>query len=166
MPLRCLLKKVASTRIFVLLLSLLVLCQSCAWNQKHPPANGYILDVAKVPAPDPLVAVHQLCGDARYIIATARGNGRVRVNEEAEMSLDQFVLRIRGVLRYRAEKLVYVTGEPQASWRDFMGMVDRVWPEADVVSIMTPEVERLARQQHCLAPSCGRCEPLRSLRAH
>jgi hypothetical protein len=156
---------VASTRIFVLLLSLFLLCQSCVWNPKHPPANGYVLDVAKVPAPDPLAAVHQLCGDARYIIATAAGNGRVRLNGEAELSLDDFVLRIREILSYRAEKLVYVSGGPQASWGDFISMVDRVWPEAEVVSILTPEVERLAQQQHCLAPSCARCDSLGSLRA-
>jgi hypothetical protein len=112
-----------------------------------------------------------LCGDSRYIVATAAKNARVRLNAEAEVSLDQLVLRLREVLRYRAEKLVYVKGEPDASWADFIGMIDRVWREpkaailmreAEVVSIITPEVDRLARQQYCLAPSCGRCENLRS----
>jgi hypothetical protein len=163
---RCLLKKIVSARTFAFLLSLLLLCQSCAsWNRKHAFAGGYILDVAMVPPPDPLAAIHQLCGDARDIIATSSGKGRVRLNGEAEVSLDEFILRLRAILAYRAEKLVFVTGDSQASWGDFIAMVDRIWPEADVVSIITPKVERLALQQHCLAPSCGRCENFRSLRA-
>jgi hypothetical protein len=81
------------------------------------------------------------------------------------VSLDEFILRLREILAYRAEKLVFVAGDSQASWGDFIAMVDRIWPEADVVSIITPKVERLALQQNCLAPSCGRCENFRSLRA-
>lgn len=164
MPIWCLLKKVDSTRTFAPLLSLLLLCQSSTWHSKHPPAYGYFLDVATVPAPQPLAPIHMLCGDSRYIVAIAARNGRVRLNAEADVSLDHLVLRLREILRYRAEKLVYVKGEPDASWADFVGMVDRVGPEADVVSIITPEVDRLAHQRFCLAPSCGRCENFRSFR--
>jgi len=146
-PFRCLLKRVASTRIFALPLSLLLLCQPCERNGRHAPARGYILDVATVPTDDPPSPFHQACGDARYIIATVVGDGRARLNGEPAVSLDQFIRRVREVLRYRAEKLVYVTGESEASWSDFLRMVDRIWPEADVVSIITPEVDRLARQQ-------------------
>ena len=81
MPLWCLVKKMASA-LLAPLLGLLLLCQSCGWNRKHPPTYGFLLDVATVPAPDPLAPMHYLCGDMRYIIATAAGNGRGSLNGE------------------------------------------------------------------------------------
>jgi hypothetical protein len=154
----------ALARILAPLLGLLLICQSCGWNRKHPPTYGFPLDVAKVPAPDPPAPMHSLCGDMRYIIATAAGNGRGSLNGEADLSLDQLALRIREIMRYRALKLVYVKGGSGVSWADFVDMLDRIWPEAGVVSIITPEVDRLAHQQHCLATSCWPCDSLRSLR--
>ena len=111
MPLRCLLKKMASARTLAPLLGLLLFCQSCGWSRKHPPTYGFLLDVAKVPAPDLLAPMHYLCGDMRYIIATAAGNGRGSLNGETDLSLDQLALRIRQIMGHRALKLVYVKGD-------------------------------------------------------
>jgi hypothetical protein len=139
-----------------------LLCPTCVRNRNDAPAHGYILDLATAPSPQPLEPLHSRCGDLRYLIATATVNGRARLNGE-EMPLDELAIRIRGALHYRAFKLVYVNGDARASWSDFITMVDRIWPEAEVVSLITPEVERLAGLQHCLAPSCGQCEELRSI---
>jgi hypothetical protein len=146
---------VGFTRIGALLLGFGLVGYSVACREKRLPAVGFLVDVASAPTS---------CGDGSHIVAIAMGNGRARLNAEPVVSLDQLDLRLREVLSYRAEKLVYVTAEPQASWADFLVMVSRVWPEADVVSLLTPEVDRLRRQRYCLAPSCGPCDELRSRR--
>ena len=46
------------------------------------------------------------CGDARPIVARALGNGRIRLNAEPEVSVDEAVSRIHEVMRYRAERVV------------------------------------------------------------
>jgi len=112
-----------------------------------------ILDVATSP---------KSCGDGNDLVATAMGSGRAKLNSETFASLDQLAARIHEAQRYRVEKLLYVTAEDGVDWGDFVAMVKRAGPEADVVSVLTPEVVRLARQSYCLAPSCGRCEGFRS----
>ncbi len=64
-------------------------------------------------------------------------------------------------MTYRAEKLLYVKAESGVSWGEFVELIDQVWPETDVVSILTPQVEALARQRYCLTPSCYDCAKLR-----
>jgi hypothetical protein len=128
---------------------------SLACTASRSTALGFLVDVASAPTS---------CGDGRDIVAIAMGNGRAMLNAETYESLDQLALRLHEVMSYRAEKLVYVAADPQTSWADFLGMVSRVWPEADVVSLITPKVEQLARKRYCLVPSCGRCDELRSRR--
>lgn len=118
-------------------------------SSRSEPATGFLVDVATAP---------ESCGDGSNIVAIAIGDARARLNGEATIALEQLGARVREVLSYRAEKLVYVTAEAKVQWGDFIAVVERVSPEADVVSIITPEVERLARHRFCLAPSCGRCE--------
>lgn len=95
------------------------------------------------------------CGDGRPVVAKALGNGRVRLNAEPEATVDEVVSRIHEVMRYRAERVVYVAAEPGVAWRDVLALVDRVWSEAEVISIITPKIEELARRRHCLVPSRG-----------
>jgi hypothetical protein len=59
---------------------------------------------------------------------------------------------LREALRYRAEKVVYVEAEPGVTWGEFLTLVDHVWTEADVVSLITPQVDALARKSICLTP--------------
>jgi len=68
--------------------------------------------------------------------------------------------RLHEVLRYHAEKVVYVTAGAGVSWGEFLQVVDRVWPEADIVSIITPQVQ--AQHSFCIGPSCGQCTEFRS----
>jgi hypothetical protein len=123
MPPRCLLKKVFLIRTRASLLGFLLLCQSCGWNRKNPPPYGYLLDIAKVPAPDRLATDHSRCGNLSYVIVTAAGKGRATLNGEIDITLDQLSLRVREIMRYRALKLVYVKGGSGVSWADFVGML-------------------------------------------
>ena len=79
------------------LLFVLLLCPTCVQNRNDAPAQGYILDLATVPSPQPLEPLHSRCGDLRYLIATATVNGRARLNGE-EMPLDELAIRIRWCL--------------------------------------------------------------------
>ena len=151
----CLLKRVTSNRNIAALSAIVAMLGCIGCGRKSGPKTALILDIATAP---------QSCGDGRNIVAIALGSGRAKLNGEATVPLDQLAARVREVQSYRAEKLLYVTAEAGVQWGDFVAMVERVWPEADVVSIVTPEVERLARQRYCLAPSCGRCEGFRSKR--
>jgi hypothetical protein len=82
------------------------------------------------------------------------------------MSLAELASLLRDILHYRAEKLVYVTADPGTSWGDILEVIDGVWPEVDVVSLITPQIKTLTEKSYCgLAPSCGQCTALKSLRA-
>jgi len=95
------------------------------------------------------------CGDGRPVVAKALGNGRIRLNAEPEVSMDEAVSRIHEVMKYRAERVVYVAGGPGVAWKDVIALVDRVWNEAEITSIVTPKIEELARRRSCLVPSRG-----------
>lgn len=107
-------------------------------------SDAFLVAIADAPAE---------CGDGRVVVAKALGNGRVRLNAEAEVTVDQAVSRIHEVMKYRAERVVFVAAEPRVAWRDVLALVERVWNEAEVISIVTPKIDELARRRHCLAPS-------------
>ena len=109
------------------------------------------------------IAKSRECGadDIRLIIVTAIGSHRVRFGAEPDRTIFEFALRLREVMSVRAEKLIYVKADAGVSWEEFLELLDVVWPEADVVSIITPRVEALAQGRYCLNPSCGDCLELR-----
>ena len=149
----CLLERVLSKCNIAAVSVVLAMLGCIGCGRKSASGTPLVLDVATAP---------KSCGDGRNIVAMAVGSGTAKLNGEAPIPLDQLAARIRQAQSYRAEKLLYVTAGAWVQWGDFVAMVERVWPEADVVSIITPQVEQLARQRYCLAPSCGRCEGFRS----
>ena len=52
-------------------------------------------------------------------------------------------------MSYRFVKLVYVQANPDVSWGEFMELMDNVWPEVNIVSVLTSRVEILARRNWC-----------------
>jgi hypothetical protein len=114
------------------------------------------------------IASARECGadDIRLIIATAIGSHRVRVGAEPGRTTSEFALRLREVMSVRAEKLIYLKADAGVSWEEFMELLDVVWAEADVVSIITPQVGASAHGGYCLTPSCGYCVTLRRFRTH
>jgi hypothetical protein len=114
-------------------------------------AMGFLTDIARAP-PD--------CGDGRAIVAIAVGSDRVKLNVEGPMELRTAVTRLRQVLRYRAEKLVFITAEANVAFGEFASLLDAVWPEVQIVSIVTPRIAAEASRTHCLAPSCGSCSDM------
>jgi hypothetical protein len=114
-----------------------------------------MLDVATAP---------ESCGDGHELVATAVGNQKGRLNRGADVPIVELARLIREELRYHSMKHVYIAAESQVSWGEFMMLVDHLWPDSEVISILTPNVEALAVQRVCLAPSCGECLRLRSLR--
>lgn len=130
---------------------------SCS-NANRTPV-GYLIDVAIAP---------EHCGDGRWIVITATGNHRAIINGDPnrETPIAQTVSTVRETLRYRAEKIIYVDAEPTVPWSDFIDVLDAIRPEAEIVSLVTPRTKALAEKRWCLAPSCGRCDRLRSFVPH
>ena len=79
------------------------------------------------------------------------------MNAELDAALPTVVLRLHDIMRTRAEKVIYVAAEPTVPWEEFVELVDSVWPEADVVSLVTPQVEAEVRRSFCIRPSCRDC---------
>ena len=127
--------------------ALAVLALAC--GSERAPSRGYLLDIAKAP---------ERCGDGRYVVITAIGQHRVRIHLSLFLDTDSAAHWLRDTFRTRAERLVYVRAEPGVAFGEFVELVDRVWTEADVVSVVTPQIEVLARKRVCLAPSCGLCK--------
>ena len=139
----------------LVLVALAGMLSATACGNAKKPATGLLVDLATAP---------EHCGDGRNIVAIAVGQHRARLNAETDMPIERIGKRLHEVQRYRAEKLTYVTAEADVPWGEFLELVDRVWSESDLVSLITPKVKALAEQRICLAPSCGQCEMLRRSR--
>jgi biopolymer transport protein ExbD len=111
-------------------------------------AKGFMVDLA---------TSAESCGDSRTIVAVAVGRHRAKLNAEPDATFPEVVQRLREVMSYRAEKVVYVKAEAEVSWGEFLELVGDVWPEVNAVSILTPQVEAMARRTYCLGPSCRDC---------
>jgi hypothetical protein len=125
----------------------LFICSAACQNGSGAP-KGFIVDLATAGVS---------CGDGRVIVAFAIGRHRVKLNAEPDVSFPEGVQRLREVMTHRAEKVVYVKAEADVSWEEFLELLDDVWPEVSVVSILTPQVEATARRTHCLGLSCRDC---------
>jgi biopolymer transport protein ExbD len=131
------------------IMALILYCAACGANHE---AKGFLIDLPNTTGP---------CGDGpRRIVAVALGGHKARLNKEPNADIPAVVQQLREVMKYRAEKVVYVTAEQDASWGDFLEVVEGIWPEADVVSIFTPQVAALSRRTLCLYPSCRDCRNL------
>jgi hypothetical protein len=138
----------------LLSISVLILC-CAACSHENVSTKGLMVDVATSP---------RTCGDGREIIAVALRGHRARLNSEPDAAIREVARRLHEVMSYRAEKVLYVKAEADVSWGEFLEFVDQVLPEVDFVSILTPQVEELARRSDCLSPSCRVCTKLREFR--
>ena len=140
----------AASQLIVPVSMMVVFTVAC--DRTHRQSKGFMLDIAAAP---------EGCGDSRNVVATAMGSHKARLNAEEGLGMAEVEAGLRKALKSRAEKLVYVKAKPDVSFADFMELVDTIRPEAEVISLITPEVEVLARRRSCLAPSCGACASLR-----
>jgi hypothetical protein len=122
-------------------ISLLFSCAACS-----QPKGSKIYSLA-------LATSTESCGDSRGIIAVAIGGHRAKLNIEPDVPISQLVARLRHIMSYRVDKAVYVEAEPDASWGEFLELASAVWPEADIVSIVTPRVWESAQRNGCLGLS-------------
>ncbi len=107
---------------------------------KRNPARALALDIA--------VPGRQTCSDdRRVIVAVAMGGGRAGLNADGVRTLPEFRKRLHEVMGYRADKAVFVRAEPGVRWSEFIEMVGQVWPETDVVSLLTGSVA--AQANYC-----------------
>jgi hypothetical protein len=145
---RCLMYRLMPTRILALLpISVLLVCGAACQPKSSAPL-GFMVDLA---------TSEESCGDGSHLIATAVGGHRAKLNAELDRTFPETVQRLREVMSYRAERVVYVRAEAGVSWGEFMELIDEVWPEVNVVSILTPQVEAVLRRTYCLGPSCSNC---------
>jgi len=135
---------------------LLIVLTGIACTRGGRSTGLLIIDIASAPDLATLLGT-DACGDERYLVAVAKGHAQVKLNMGPAVPSTEAVQRIHEVMRFRAQKVVFVKADADVPWGQFVEMVDRVWPEADVVSIVTPRVEALAAQRYCLSPSCRDC---------
>ncbi len=118
------------------------------------PSVGFMIDVA---------AARADCGDGSLVYASAVGHHRVTLNTEPSIDIRGFPARLHEKTKARGESLVFVRADPGVSFGEFVQLVDAVHPEADIISLITPQVDALVRFDpsgpippglRCLAPSC------------
>jgi len=135
---------------------LLLLC-SAAHSQQRKAIKDFFLDIATAP---------ESCGDGRNLVITAIGGHRAELNTEPAIATAEIGPRLRAILKYREEKTVYVKAGSGVPWGEFLDLLDNVRPEVEIISMLTPQVDRLSHRHLCLAPSCGDCARLRRLRGN
>jgi hypothetical protein len=111
--------------------------------RRRPPV-GFVVDVAFSP---------NSCGDGNNVVATVMGNQQARLNSTAPFKISDARWTIRNRLSTRAEKLLYVRAVPDVTFGEFVEFLDAVSPEVEVLSFITPEVERRVQESWCLSPS-------------
>jgi hypothetical protein len=131
----------------VLLLALIFLLRFSERPDRH--AKGFLVDVP---------TVCDNCGETYSIVATLVGNHQVKLSEESSRLIAEAVVRLKEVLKFRSEKLVYVKAVADIDFGEFAELVDALSPEVQVISLFSPRVEALVQGHCCLVPSCGNCE--------
>jgi len=116
---------------------------SASGTQRLPSA-GFMIDTA---------TALEHCGAGRAIVASADGNRRATLYRYPSFDIRELPPRLRKTLKYRAEKLVYVRAEPGVAFGEFVQLVDTVRPKAEIISLIAPKVEALARARCSLAPA-------------
>ncbi len=125
--------------------AMLVLC-SAACHYGSAVSKGFIVDLAAV-------EVSTTCGD-NSVVAVAIGRHRAKLNAEPDVAFSEAIRGLHEVMTHRVERIVYVKAEPDVFWGEFLELVDNVWPEVNVVSILTPQVEARGT---CPGLSCRDC---------
>ena len=126
------------------------------WGAHLDPGRsvGFTIDIAFSP---------KGCGDARYVVATLVGNHQAKLNDYSSpfgISDARWVIRNR--LSTRTARLVYVRAEAGVPFGEFVEFVDAIWPEVEVLSWITPGLER--ERSWCLSPSERSIQRLRNSR--
>ena len=132
----------------------MVLVLGFACNRaKETTSRGFLIDIATSP---------KRCGDGRNVVATAIGHHQVKLNQGDAIEIPEVAPRLREIFKYRAERLLYVRAEPGVPFAECIELIDAAWPEVEITSLITPQVEAQARKSYCLSPSCVPCTTLRS----
>jgi hypothetical protein len=131
--------------------ALLFLLSSVGHGQENKAGKAYFLDLATAP---------ESCGDGRILIVTAIGSHRAKLDTEPAMAIAQIGPRLRALMQYRPETIVYVEAQSGISWGEFLDLLDQIRPEAEMTSLVTHRIDTLFRRYLCLAPSCGDCTRL------
>ena len=68
-----------------------------------------------------------LCGDAYEIVVAALGNHQFRINENFGLNRNELVRRLNDIMKYRADKVIFLWSEPEISYGDFIELTDAVY---------------------------------------
>lgn len=140
-----------SSKAAVSLVTVTLCC--CACHQRQP-TRGFKLDIA---------ASSESCGDGRELVLIAVGGGNAKLNSGPAAGMAEAIQRIHEANRYRANKIVWVEAGPDVSWGEFMELADRAWPETQVLSLLTPQVDAMVRRHGCLETPRNTARPPYSL---
>jgi hypothetical protein len=109
------------------------------------------------PPSDVMVRIAGLgrCGDVRDIILRVLPHGGLTLNSAAQ-TREGLARRLDDIYRTRWSKHVYITSEPNVSFREVVEIIQLVATHVDHVVIVTPSVLKQATYRSdgtCLAPN-------------
>jgi hypothetical protein len=97
------------------------------------------------------------------VVVVASGGHTAMLNGRSPAPIAEVIASVHKAMGSRAEKVVYIGAGVDASYGDFIELVDGLWPEAEVLSVLTSRVKALVRENNCIDHSCRDCNGLRRL---
>jgi biopolymer transport protein ExbD len=117
-------------------------------KERSALSRGFHVDLGRIAEKRPTVV-----DECSLTIVLAHGNGVVTINE-ASLPVRALHARMQDTMSHRAEKIIFVGAAPEASMQDLTDVVDAVYSEADVTSLITSKLLKSALQtQSCFAPT-------------
>jgi biopolymer transport protein ExbD len=91
-----------------------------------------------------------VCGDSHTLVVTALGKHSFAINDSGALNIATLISRLNDQLQYRAEKVLFLSAEPGASYSDFIEMTNAIYHPDVSVSLLTRHVRASAQDDGCL----------------
>jgi len=111
-------------------------------------SRGFLVYVAKVP---------EQCGDYTLFVLEVFQDRSMKLRNEA-VNRGDLDRRLREAFKTRAEKVLFIKGDPSLALQDIVEIIDIASRQVDHIALITPFVEREILKR----PSCGLTISVRS----
>src|SRR5258708_10976401 len=100
----------------------------------HTPSRGFPVGIARRGSLD--------CGDGREVVLNVIGNGELRLSTE-NLKLNELDNRLQEIFKTRAERVLFVTGDPDVPFQKVADAIDTARKHVNHVALVTASVRRL-----------------------
>jgi hypothetical protein len=139
-------------RVAIICASLLVLSAACNRAESAPAGFHLALTTTAMSVPGPC--------EGRQIVVTALASHRFTIfgtGSVAVINDNELVDILVGIFKYRADKDIFVRASPDATFAEFVKLVDIVYPLVNVVSVITHQVDDDTLMTSCFESTCYQC---------